>query len=433
MKKDNSLESHKFPESSPTIKQETDVPKLETTQDSAGLPPCKTKEPSSRIGKLQADLAINPAALLPGAAPKISGVKAAVPGFAFTASEPDGVKGMESASAGETGVSFEDPAQADTLYSVNKSRITMKGKRRPQTRAARRLAAQESSEAEDRSDAEGSQLGREHVISPPIQEQPSREVDKNKNLEQAFAAAPSPFLEVTLVPGGERSPIAKSVNLTTEDSLFDSGDIFAKVSGSKSITKKAKDKEKASEDLANQPIIREEKQSLFPVLDDPEIEEDLFQSVKQKPLKKKNTVPLLEEEDDLFTNQKAKNKTSEPLWQQDVVSKKQDIFEDDIFATEAIKPRLKTKEKEKALESNLFDDNIDIFADLTVKPKEKKSKKKVEPKSIFDDEMDDIFSSSGLTKMPKPKSQSTQSTPETRLENKVSSTFDDPLNALGGQ
>ncbi|KAM9063036.1 WASH complex subunit 2C isoform X3 [Sarcophilus harrisii] len=433
VKKDNSLESHKFPESSPTIKQETDVPKLETTQDSAGLPPCKTKEPSSRIGKLQADLAINPAALLPGAAPKISGVKAAVPGFAFTASEPDGVKGMESASAGETGVSFEDPAQADTLYSVNKSRITMKGKRRPQTRAARRLAAQESSEAEDRSDAEGSQLGREHVISPPIQEQPSREVDKNKNLEQAFAAAPSPFLEVTLVPGGERSPIAKSVNLTTEDSLFDSGDIFAKVSGSKSITKKAKDKEKASEDLANQPIIREEKQSLFPVLDDPEIEEDLFQSVKQKPLKKKNTVPLLEEEDDLFTNQKAKNKTSEPLWQQDVVSKKQDIFEDDIFATEAIKPRLKTKEKEKALESNLFDDNIDIFADLTVKPKEKKSKKKVEPKSIFDDEMDDIFSSSGLTKMPKPKSQSTQSTPETRLENKVSSTFDDPLNALGGQ
>ncbi|KAM9063042.1 WASH complex subunit 2C isoform X8 [Sarcophilus harrisii] len=345
VKKDNSLESHKFPESSPTIKQETDVPKLETTQ----------------------------------------------------------------------------------------SRITMKGKRRPQTRAARRLAAQESSEAEDRSDAEGSQLGREHVISPPIQEQPSREVDKNKNLEQAFAAAPSPFLEVTLVPGGERSPIAKSVNLTTEDSLFDSGDIFAKVSGSKSITKKAKDKEKASEDLANQPIIREEKQSLFPVLDDPEIEEDLFQSVKQKPLKKKNTVPLLEEEDDLFTNQKAKNKTSEPLWQQDVVSKKQDIFEDDIFATEAIKPRLKTKEKEKALESNLFDDNIDIFADLTVKPKEKKSKKKVEPKSIFDDEMDDIFSSSGLTKMPKPKSQSTQSTPETRLENKVSSTFDDPLNALGGQ
>lgn len=59
---------------------------------------------------------------------------------------------------------------------------------------------------------------------------------------------------------------------------------------------------------------------------------------------------------------------------------------DDIFATEAIKPPSKTKEK--VLEANLFDDdNIDIFADLTVKPKEKKTKKKVESKSIFDDDM----------------------------------------------
>lgn len=58
---------------------------------------------------------------------------------------------------------------------------------------------------------------------------------------------------------------------------------------------------------------------------------------------------------------------------------------DDIFATEAIKPV--TKMKEKTPETNLFDDNIDIFADLTAKPKEKKTKKKVEQKSIFDDDM----------------------------------------------
>ena len=58
---------------------------------------------------------------------------------------------------------------------------------------------------------------------------------------------------------------------------------------------------------------------------------------------------------------------------------------DDIFATEAIKPM--NKAKEKMLEANLFDDNIDIFADLTVKLKEKTTKKKVEQKSIFDDDM----------------------------------------------
>lgn len=58
---------------------------------------------------------------------------------------------------------------------------------------------------------------------------------------------------------------------------------------------------------------------------------------------------------------------------------------DDIFATEAVKPM--SKAKEKMPETNLFDDNIDIFADLTIKPKEKTTKKKVEQKSIFDDDM----------------------------------------------
>lgn len=108
------------------------------------------------------------------------------------------------------------------------------------------------------------------------------------------------------------------------------------------------------------------------------------------------------------------------------------LNKDDIFATEAIKPSQKTREKEKTLESNLFDDNIDIFADLTVKPKEK-SKKKVEAKSIFDDDMDDIFSSGIQAKTTKPKSRSAQAAPEPRSEHEVSNIFDDPLNAFGGQ
>ena len=80
----------------------------------------------------------------------------------------------------------------------------------------------------------------------------------------------------------------------------------------------------------------------------------------------------------------------------------------------------------------MFDDNIDIFADLTVEPKEK-SKKKVEVKSIFDDDMDDIFSSGIEAKTTKPKTQSSQTVPESRSEQKVSNIFDDPLNAFGGQ
>lgn len=60
------------------------------------------------------------------------------------------------------------------------------------------------------------------------------------------------------------------------------------------------------------------------------------------------------------------------------------MLKDDIFASEAVKPSVKTKE----LEANLFydDDDVDIFADLAVKPKEKSTKKKMEAKSIFDED-----------------------------------------------
>ncbi|XP_064240756.1 uncharacterized protein LOC135278070 isoform X2 [Aotus nancymaae] len=100
---------------------------------------------------------------------------------------------------------------------------------------------------------------------------------------------------------------------------------------------------------------------------DPDV--DLFAGTKATKLLEPSVGSLFgdDEDDDLFSSAK-----SQPL--------------DDIFATEEVKPSQKTREKEKALESNLFDDNIDTFAALTVKPKEK-SNKKVEAKSIFDDDM----------------------------------------------
>ncbi|XP_064227180.1 uncharacterized protein LOC135272635 isoform X7 [Aotus nancymaae] len=100
---------------------------------------------------------------------------------------------------------------------------------------------------------------------------------------------------------------------------------------------------------------------------DPDV--DLFAGTKATKLLEPSVGSLfgVDEDDDLFSSAK-----SQPL--------------DDIFATEEVKPSQKTREKEKALESNLFDDNIDTFAALTVKPKEK-SNKKVEAKSIFDDDM----------------------------------------------
>ncbi|XP_047280908.1 WASH complex subunit 2C isoform X17 [Homo sapiens] len=431
----NSFKNQKHPESIQGSK-EKGIWKPETPQDSSGLAPFKTKEPSTRIGKIQANLAINPAALLPTAASQISEVKPVLPELAFPSSEHRRSHGLESVpvlpGSGEAGVSFDLPAQADTLHSANKSRVKMRGKRRPQTRAARRLAAQESSEAEDMSVPRGPiAQWADGAISPNGHRPQLRAASGEDSTEEALAAAAAPW-EGGPVPGVDTSPFAKSLGHSRgEADLFDSGDIFSTGTGSQSV-ERTKPKAKIAENPANPPVGGKAKSPMFPALGEASSDDDLFQSAKPKPAKKTNPFPLLEDEDDLFTDQKVKKNETKSSSQQDVILTTQDIFEDDIFATEAIKPSQKTREKEKTLESNLFDDNIDIFADLTVKPKEK-SKKKVEAKSIFDDDMDDIFSTGIQAKTTKPKSRSAQAAPEPRFEHKVSNIFDDPLNAFGGQ
>ncbi|NXB21390.1 WAC2D protein, partial [Rhagologus leucostigma] len=162
------------------------------------------------------------------------------------------------------------------------------------------------------------------------------------------------------------------------DDLFESEDLFSSSLTSRPAAQ-SKLKEGMPDSVANKPIKGREKK---PDVGDQE-SNDLFQPVQQKSSTKSSPIPFLEEEEDsLFTSQKTGKKELKSAVRQAVDPTAQDIFEDDIFATEAIKPT--TKIKEKMPETNLFDDNIDIFADLTVKPKEKKTKKKVEQKSIFD-------------------------------------------------
>ncbi|XP_032653270.1 WASH complex subunit 2C isoform X1 [Chelonoidis abingdonii] len=417
------------PENILSAKQD-EVPKPETTEKSTGPVLIKTKEPSSRIGKLQANLAINPAALLPSAVPKISSVKPVLPNLETPLHEPDGIRSAETFSAAgnseEAGVSFDHPMQVDTLHSANKSRIKVTSKRRPPSRTARRLAAQESSENEELNSTEEPQL--------PLPRQGSTLVDakklcaaepnaKGSTENMLVAKLPSPTDGGSLSPGMAGSPSGKGRG--QEDDLFGSDYLFVKNSVSKPAAKA-----KTPEILASKPLKGGEKKPALSVLDD-QGSNDLFQPVLQKASKKSSPISFLEDED-LFTSQKTvRKKGLKPTTQQDLDPKAQDIFEDDIFATEAIKPLNRTKES--VPDSNLFDDNTDIFADLTIKPKEKKTKKKVESKSIFDDDMDDIFSSSSQTKTSTPKGRSSQTASESKSESKASSTFDDPLNAFGGQ
>ncbi|XP_067395124.1 WASH complex subunit 2A-like isoform X3 [Emydura macquarii macquarii] len=436
VKKDSfgpSAESSQGPEKNLSAKPD-EVPKPGTTecnfvQKSTSPAPIKTKEPSSRIGKLQANLAINPAALLPSAIPKISSVKPALPNSETSLQEPDGVRSAETFSAAgnseETGVSFDHPMQVDTLHSVNKSRIKVTGKRRPFSRKARRLAAQESSENEELNKTEPRLLlPKQSSALVDAKEPCAAEPDTKRSVETISAPKlPSPTNGGSLSPGMDRSPPGKG--LSQAGDLFGSDNLFVKSSVVKPVAKA-----KTPESLPSKPLTGGEKKPALSVLDDQGCD-DLFQPIKQKSSKKSSPVSFLEDTD-LFTSQKTvRKKELKPTTQQDLDPKVQDIFEDDIFATEAIKPLNRTKER--VLDSNLFDDNIDIFADLTVKPKEKKTKKKVDSKSIFDDDMDDIFSSSSQAKTSTPKGRSSQAASESKSESKASSTFDDPLNAFGGQ
>ncbi|KFQ57182.1 WASH complex subunit FAM21A, partial [Nestor notabilis] len=421
-----SLESSNLLENALSAKQDEAL-KAVTTE--ASPVPIKTKEPSSRIEKLQANLAINPAALLPGAMPKVSSVKSPLPVPDAPLHEAKDVQNNEAFSAAgnneELGVSFDRPMQADTLHSANKTRIKVTGKRRPPSRMARRLAAQESEENEEVDSAKEPRLS--------LPKQTSAVVNIKEPLTAKAESKENGFLSGLSIPAhGSVLPAGTNKLLPPEptdqgDDLFESEDLFISSSTSRPAAQ-SKLKEEMPDSVANKPIKGREKKPNLSVLGDQD-SNDLFQPVQQKSSTKSSPISLLEE-DSLFTCQKTGKKELKSAVQQAVDSTVQDIFEDDIFATEATKPM--NKAKEKMPETNLFDDNIDIFADLTVKPKEKKTKKKVEQKSIFDDEMDDIFSSSQV-KIPTPKSRSSQAASEAKAESKTLSTFDDPLNAFGGQ
>uniref|UniRef100_A0A8C9G0K9 FAM21/CAPZIP domain-containing protein n=1 Tax=Pavo cristatus TaxID=9049 RepID=A0A8C9G0K9_PAVCR len=356
--------------------------KTVTTEKSTGPVPIKTKEPSSRIGKLQANLAINPAALLPGAVPKISSVKSPFPILDTPLHEPNDVQSSEAFPAAgnneELGVSFDQPMQADTLHSANKTRIKVTGKRRPPSRMARRLAAQESGESGEVDSA------KEPQFSVPKQ---GSALENVKELVVTEAESKeNGFLSGSSLPAHGSILTNKLPPESTDqgDDLFESEDLFASRSTSRTATQ-SKLREEVPGSVANEPVKGMEKKPELSVLGNQD-SSDLFQSVQQKSSSKNNPISFLEEEEDsLFTSQKTGKKELKSAVRQAVDSAAQDIFEDDIFATEAIKPM--NKAKEKMPETNLFDDNIDIFADLTVKPKEKKTKRKVEQKSIFDDDM----------------------------------------------
>lgn len=188
-------------------------------------------------------------------------------------------------------MSFDLPAQADTLHSANKGRVKVRGKRRPQTRAARRLAAQESSEAEDVIIDRGpvTQLSSSPVL--PNGHQPllqPRMASGETSSEKAMAV---PWEGGPVLSAVDRSFFVKSLPQTgNEAHLFDSGDIFPKSTGSQSMEGASV---KAGETPAHSSAGRKEKSLVFPDLSEASGVDDLFQSAKPRPTKKRNPFPSL--------------------------------------------------------------------------------------------------------------------------------------------
>ncbi|KAM4599744.1 WASH complex subunit 2 isoform 4-T4 [Fundulus diaphanus] len=418
--------------------------------------PVKPKDSSSRIGKLQASLMINPAALLPGAVSSMSGTLSSSSGVSSSSLSPSPAStpiGGHEESRG--GVSFDTPVQVSTLQSAHKDRAKGSALRRPQSRAARQQAAKKSMGDTDQSqgDVFGQNLSVSSLVLPP----------SNKSSLSPISSTPPDSSEVSsspmLLPSQPSSshsssrpselPLPVSSNAGMKDSSKDGSstktqppleedDIFGSDSlfGPKTVANKPSPRgtTKPSDQQASSGAgLKDKDPSTLPSIFDDHTD-DLFRAVKpQSATKKAKALPFMEDDDeDLFglnSSATATSKTKKDIKNGSSFSK-QDIFQDEATTV----PKVDKKLKEKSVDAALFD-SVDIFADLTdtFKPRQK-SKLKGEPKSIFDDDMDDIFTTSTAKPVQKApdKSKKTPPAKETSTAPETSNIFDDPLNALGG-
>lgn len=444
--------------------------------------PVKPKDSSSKIGKLQASLMINPAALLPGAVPTMPGDASLFPGMA-----PSSSSGVSSSSlspspattpagAGpdrEGGVSFDTPVQVTTLQSAHKSRTKGSALRRPQSRAARQQAAQRSVEDTEET------LGRNvHGPNPTVSGLVSPTSDKSDHLHvdptlpsltaptalpsstpsqplpSSTTAQPLPSqasprpseLKLPVSSKAEKKDSVKDSNSNKlllspeEDDIFGSDSLFGGTSISNKSSTRQTSKAAPPQASSGTGLKKDKDKSTLPSIFDDNTD-DLFQKVKPRPTTKKAKAASFlgeddddDDDDDIFglSNSSTPSSTSSKEIKNSSSFSKQDLFQDEVAAV----PKVNKKHKEKTIDASLFDDNIDIFADLTdtLKTKEK-SKAKGETKSIFDDDMDDIFSTSTIKPVAKAPPKTKKTTPS--KENSSTATdssniFDDPLNALGG-
>uniref|UniRef100_A0A8C7X5A0 FAM21/CAPZIP domain-containing protein n=1 Tax=Oryzias sinensis TaxID=183150 RepID=A0A8C7X5A0_9TELE len=408
--------------------------------------PVKPSDSSSRIGKLQASLMINPTALLPGSVSNMSGPLSSSSGVSSSSLSPSpATTPIDAHTDSEIGVSFDTPVQFSTLQSAHKDRVKGSALRRPQSRAARQQAAQKSNEA-DETDVivpnyslglpQPKESSQTH-LSPTLPNSTTPPIFPTPSPSQPSLSESSPRPSELPLPGSTSSGKKVHANnsrgvrvplSSDEDDIFGSDDLFGATPNKISSRETSTGPPQASNAAAVKKD--KEKSPVSSIFDDNA--DDLFQSVKPRADIKKATTSsfLAEDEDDLFGLSHSSTSTSSKDFRSSRGFSKQEIFQDEGPSG----PKPDKKNREKTIDASLFDDDVDIFADLsdTLKPKQK-SKTKGEIKSIFDDDMDDIFAVKTVKPAAKAPQKSVKaSSQENSTAANSSNLFDDPLNALGG-
>ncbi|KAL5014840.1 hypothetical protein ScPMuIL_009110 [Solemya velum] len=429
-------------------------PAVEKALKPAAKSPPTSGIASRKICKIKSSIGINPAALLPGAAPP-------------------------SKSPEPVAVDFEKPADTQTLESVNKSRAKILTRRRPPSRKGRRPGTTEG-------------MAPVSPVQSPTSD-PERMVPSSSNSKSVDMFGNDDMLDNLSTP----PPISRLTNDTGEKDIF-SDDIFSKSTKKHTIkddlfdTSNRTSNDRKSEnvdifsDVLNSasPITSNKIQSNISHEDEDDIfsiapktaktdilndvmdntADDIFASVPEntsvkdmqkehlstntaadslenshrgttKNKTKKSQAPAVVDEDDIFADsslhkeERAKNRTA-------VSAKPDPEIDPSISQTGEITGGLHGKskvKKKKAVtkDEDLFKDNTDIFADIPQpKPKEKKKKRATvkSGKKIFKEDIDDIFAdTTAPVKVKKEKKSASKKAP---LDDDTD-IFDDPLNAVG--
>nr|KAF6291491.1 RCSD domain containing 1 [Myotis myotis] len=175
------------------FREQAAAAKEKSPPNTSHLPKVKVKS-SPLIEKLQANLAFDPAALLPGASPKSPGLKGAVSPFHSPPSTPSspGVRSRASEPE-EVPISFDQPPEGSHLPCYNKVRTRGSIKRRPPSRRFRK------------SQSEFGELG-DFRAPEPAQENGAREEAGDQALPPQSPAPGSPPPGEEAGRGASRTP-----------------------------------------------------------------------------------------------------------------------------------------------------------------------------------------------------------------------------------